>query len=68
VVGEGAGDLLGLIVVAGQVVDDHHAAARALVEGAGAVGLDLFAVVAGDHDGLGEKRVRHLCLLCQYFS
>src|SRR3984893_8341187 len=62
VVGEVAGNLLGLVVIPGHVVDDDYAAARSLVEGAGAVGLDLVAVVAGDHDGLGEKRVRHLCL------
>jgi len=59
VVGERAGDLLGLVVVAGQVVNHHNAAARGLVEGAGAVGLDLVAVPGGDGDGLGNERVRH---------
>jgi hypothetical protein len=56
---ERAGELLGLAVVSGQVVDDHHAADRAGLERPGRVRLDLVAVVPGDRHGLGQRRVIH---------
>jgi len=34
------------------MVNDHHAAVRAFIEGLGQVGLDLVTAVTGDRDGL----------------
>ena len=58
VVGEPAGDLLGLLVVAGEVVDHHHAAEGTVGQGLGQIGLDLVAAVPGDRDRLCSDRRR----------
>jgi hypothetical protein len=57
--GERPGELLGLPVIAGQVMEDHHPAHRAGLEGPGRVGLNLVAAVPGDGYGLGQHRVVH---------
>jgi hypothetical protein len=57
--GERPGELLGLPVVAGQVMQDHDPAHRAGLERPGRVGLDLVAAVPGDGYALGQYRVVH---------
>jgi hypothetical protein len=57
--GERPGELRGLPVVAGQVMEDHDPADRAGLERPGRVGLDLIAAVPGDGYALGQYRVVH---------
>ena len=58
--GEPPSDLLSGLVPSRHVVDDHHAAARRLVQRAGGVRFDGVVVTRGDGDGLGDERVSHL--------
>ena len=56
---ERPGELGGLAVITGQVMDDHHAADRSRLERPGRVGLDLVTAVPGDRNALGQHRVIH---------